>query len=110
MQKNKILFHGRHLLHTTFQERALAALAQRLTAGSSRVEVVFAVTSANHANSRFNPVPFHYRSIGIDLFARAVLEPLDVDWHIIPIPHMAPTERFGERIISHAKAASEGAL
>src|SRR5262249_16109878 len=31
-------------------------------------------------------------------------------WHIIPIPHMPPTERFAERIISHAKAASEGVL
>lgn len=107
---NKILFHGRHLLHTTFQEQALARLAGRLKAESGGVEVVFAVTSANHANSRFNPVPFHYRSIGIDLFARTVLEPLGVTWHIIPIPHMPPTGRFAERIISHARAASEGAL
>jgi cyclopropane fatty-acyl-phospholipid synthase-like methyltransferase len=110
MPKNKILFHGRHLLHTTFQERALAALAGRLKDDGGAVEVVFAVTSANHANSRFNPVPFHYRSIGIDLFARAVLEPIGVKWHIIPIPHMTPTVRFAERIIAHAKAASEGAL
>src|ERR1700748_147911 len=109
MQKDKILFHGRHLLHTTFQERALAALAQRLKTGSGRLEVVFAVTSANHANSRFNRVPFHYRSIGIDLFAREVLGPLDVHWRIIPIPHMPPTERFASRIIAHARAASEGA-
>jgi cyclopropane fatty-acyl-phospholipid synthase-like methyltransferase len=110
MPKNKILFHGRHLLHTTFQEQALGRLARRLKAESGEVEVVFAVTSANHANSRFNPVPFHYRSIGIDLFAREVLEPIDVRWHIIPIPHLSPTERFADRIISHAKAASEGAL
>jgi len=73
MQKNKILFHGRHLLHTTFQEQALGRLAQRLKAESGEVEVVFAVTSANHANSRFNPVPFHYRSENADLYAERPL-------------------------------------
>ncbi len=106
--KHRILFHGRHILHTRFQEQAVAALIQALSASSDRpVEVIFAVTSANHANSRYNPVPFHYRAIGIDLFARKVLAPLGARWSIIPIPHMPPTEAFAERVVAYARAIHE---
>lgn len=79
-------------------------LVQRLSADAGQpIEVIFAVTSANHANSRYNPVPFHYRAIGIDLFARTVLAPLGARWSIVPIPHMPPTDRFALRVIAYAR-------
>jgi len=111
MAKHTVLFHGRHLLYTAFQEQYLRALVEELsknTKAEQLVEVVFAVTSANHANSRYNPVPFHYRAIGIDVFARKVLESLKATWSIVPIPHMPPTEKFIERVISYAHATREG--
>ncbi|MBI2030672.1 methyltransferase domain-containing protein [Candidatus Kaiserbacteria bacterium] len=106
--KHRILFHGRHILHTRFQEQALSALVQEMAFSSdSPVEVIFAVTSANHANSRYNPVAFHYRAIGIDLFARKVLGPLGARWSIVPIPHMPPTEHFAQRVIAYVHAMHE---
>ncbi len=71
-------------------------------------EVVFAVTSANHANSRYNPVPFHYRAIGIDRFARAVLSPLGISWSIVSVPHLLPTENFAKRVVAFVNAEREG--
>lgn len=56
---------------------------------------VFAVTSANHARSRYNPLPFHVRAIGVDRLARA----LDVRHRIVGIPHYRPTDRFAAHTI-----------
>ena len=33
-------------------------------------EIIFAITSANQENSRFNPIPFHIRAVGVDRFLR----------------------------------------
>lgn len=107
MAARSLLFHGRHLLHTTFQGEALRTLVERLRKDGDTIEVVFAVTSANHSNSRYNPVPFHYRAIGIDLFARRVLLPLSVEWTVVPVPHLPPTEHFAARVVSYANAARE---
>lgn len=104
-----LLFHGRHVLHTAFQEKALSELVRELQAGegNEQLEVVFAVTSSNHANSRYNPVPFHYRAIGVDRFAQRVLEPLGASWDIVAIPHMPPTDQFVKRVISYVHAELE---
>ena len=77
---NYLLFPGRHLVNTVFQGkyllRALSGLSSMpgLMVGrsvpSKLTEVIFAITSANQESSRYNPVPFHIRAIGVDRFAR----------------------------------------
>ena len=105
---HSILFHGRHILHTKFQEETLRRLVENARGHSQNpVEVVFAVTSWNHANSRYNPVPFHYRAIGIDRFAEKILAPLNAHWSIVPVPHMPPSDKFAELVIGYGNAARE---
>jgi hypothetical protein len=108
MKKKFILFHGRHLLHTRYQQELLPTLIKTLTTeGAEPLEVVFAITSANHANSRYNPVSFQYRAIGVDRFASEVLAPHGVAWSIVPIPHLAQTDQFVKRICAYVHAAHE---
>jgi hypothetical protein len=83
-----VLFPGRHHLLTRFQADYLA----RLTAGNGETTVVWAVTSANHDNTRRNPVPFHRREAAIERFSLlAGLRSL-----VVPIFDTAPTPRFAE--------------
>lgn len=72
-----LLFPGRHLLQTAFQEQYLRAVVQapldrlkflpgsQLQVSAPIDTIVFAVTSANHQFTRYNPIPFHIRAIGI---------------------------------------------
>src|SRR5512143_85552 len=90
-----LLFPGRHLAHTRFQEEYLlrvlgmplsqvAFASGRAPAGEGKLtEVVFAITSANRQFSRFNAVPFHVRAIGTDRFARRLAESLAVRCRIL---------------------------
>jgi SAM-dependent methyltransferase len=76
-----ILFPGRHHLLTRFQAEHLTKLGET---------VVWAVTSANHENTRRNPVPFHRREAAIERFSvqtglRSV---------VVPIFDTAPTAQF----------------
>jgi SAM-dependent methyltransferase len=80
-----VLFPGRHHLLTRFQADYLRQLAGEAT-------VVWAVTSANHENTRRNPVPYHRREAAIERFSmlgglRSV---------VVPIFDTAPTEVFAE--------------
>ncbi len=78
-----LLFPGRHLVNTTFQEQylkrvltepsaSLPGFIPRRAAAVAKqpTEIIFAITSSNQENSRFNPIPFHIRSVGVDRFAR----------------------------------------
>ncbi|WP_239153334.1 class I SAM-dependent methyltransferase [Virgisporangium aliadipatigenens] len=81
-----VLFPGRHHVLTRFQAEYLAGLA------NSDSTVVWAVTSANHENTRRNPVPYHRREAAIERFSvmtglRSV---------VVPVFDTAPTERFAE--------------
>jgi hypothetical protein len=78
-----VLFPGRHHLLTRFQAEHLARLGGT---------VVWAVTSANHANTKRNPVPFHRREAAIERFSvQAGLRSL-----VVPVFDTAPTGRFAE--------------
>jgi SAM-dependent methyltransferase len=79
-----ILFPGRHHLLTDFQFKYLYRLIrsgfkevkdihgkQVLTNGIPEA-VIFAVTSANHSNTRRNPLPFYLRAIAIESFASSL--------------------------------------
>lgn len=101
-----ILFYGRHTLTTRAQERYLRECLMRL--GGGQVKVIIAVTSANHARSRYNPVAFHHRAIGLDRFASAVLKSLNVPHAMVPVPHMERSERFARHIMAHVNAELRG--
>lgn len=81
-----MLFPGRHHLLTRFQAEHL----RRLTAEGATV--VWAVTSANHENTKRNPVPYHRREAAIErLSAQAGLRSL-----VVPIFDAPPTDTFAE--------------
>ena len=80
-----ILFPGRHHVLTRFQADYLRSIAAGAT-------VVWAVTSANHDNTKRNPVPYHRREAAIERFS--VLEGLRSV--VVPVFDTAPTDRFAE--------------
>ena len=54
-----VLFPGRHHLLTRYQAEYLARVADG-------AQIVFAVTSADHGNTRRNPIPGHRREAQIE--------------------------------------------
>ena len=93
-----LLFPGRHLINTNFQynyllEHLSKPISQwkdfynkdRLNNLVSECEneqvdrngishLVFCVTSSNLQNSRYNPIPFYVRAIGLDRFGQQVVK------------------------------------
>jgi hypothetical protein len=107
-----LLFPGRHLLNSTFQERYLHSLIteKQNEPGEKIEQIVFAITSSNQANSRYNPIPFHVRAIGVDRLARRLKRSLDIRYRIIGIPHYSPTLRFAEHVLQEIEEQTEGNL
>jgi SAM-dependent methyltransferase len=91
-----VLFPGRHHVLTRFQAEFL-----RRVAGDGTT-VVWAVTSANHENTRRNPVPYHRREAAIERFS--VLTGLRSV--VVPIVDTAPTERFAEITVKSIAVAT----
>lgn len=88
-----ILFPGRHHVLTRFQARYLRELGGET--------VIWAVTSANHQNTKRNPVPFDRREAAIERFSIAEgLRSL-----VIPVFDTAPTERFAEVTLKTVEAS-----
>ncbi len=86
-----LLFPGRHLVHTTFQEHYLRKVLKM----QKIQKIIFAVTSSNQENSRYNPTPFYTRAIGVDRFARQ----FKIPYTIVGIPHYPPTPKFAENTL-----------
>jgi hypothetical protein len=117
-----LLFPGRHLLNTTFQERYLFQVLKtplgrlrfldnvRPAFDSPFERLIFAVTSANQAHSRYNPIPFYVRAIGVDRFARQLQAMLGIQYRILGIPHFDPTPRFAQYVLKEIGEQSEGEL
>lgn len=81
-----VLFPGRHHLLTRFQADHLCGLAR------DGATIVWAVTSANHDNTKRNPVPYHRREAAIErLSVLTGLRSL-----VVPIFDAAPTDAFAE--------------
>ena len=108
-----VLIPGRHHLLTRFQARYLHDLFGGRLRGiddesvefSAEPTLVWAVTSANHQNTRRNPVPANRREAAIELFSlREGVRSL-----VVPIFDTRPTERFAE-ITLKAIAAGAGGL
>jgi SAM-dependent methyltransferase len=101
-----LLFPGRHLLNTAFQKKylyevlskpvsELDILGENSLERSEKIEeIIFAVTSANQSNSRYNPVPFWARVIAIDRFAQDLKKHFGVKYRIIGIPHYPPNDHY----------------
>jgi SAM-dependent methyltransferase len=114
-----LLFPGRHLVNTVFQEGYLArALAEppaslpgfipgRESPPEPVTDVIFAITSANQENSRFNPIPFHIRAIGVDRFARELQARLKFRYRIFGIPHYGHTDNFAAFTLKEIALQSE---
>lgn len=117
-----LLFPGRHLLNTAFQERYLRGVLEmpleQLTfldedappAGEPVDSILFAVTSANQQHSRYNPIPFHVRAIGVDRFARALEQSFAFTYRIAGIPHYPPTPHFAEIVLKEIREQTNGDL
>lgn len=109
-----ILFPGRHHLLTRFQ----AAYLHDLVAGrcvdtdgnalavSADVNIVFAITSADHAGTRRNPVPAHRREAAIERLA--TLEGLRVV--VTRVFDTPPTARFADVTLANIEADTQGRL
>jgi SAM-dependent methyltransferase len=73
-------------------------------------EVIFAITSANQENSRYNPIPFHIRAIGVDRFARKLQEHMKFRYRVLGIPHYGHTKSFAQFTLKEIQHQTEGAL
>lgn len=117
-----LLFPGRHLLQTAFQEQYLRTIVQTPLAkldflpGPTRQvtqpidTIVFAITSANHQFTRYNPIPFYIRAIGIDRFASDFASDFAIAYRIFGIPHYAPSHRFASIILKEIVEQTENDL
>ncbi len=111
-----LLFPGRHHLLTTFQldylrgitrgDAELMDVAGAPLAGEPISSVVWAVTSANHWNTRRNPLPGHRREAAIEMFASE----LPVDSLVYLIDDLGETPRFAEYVLKKIEVASFGRL
>ena len=120
----KLLFPGRHLLHTRFQEEYLARLLQtpvrelEFLDGKSPEhdetidELVIAITSSNHGGSRFNPIDYEHRILDADRFANRLRDRYDlkIKHRIVGIPHYLPTDRFVDYLLKEVHEGTDGKL
>lgn len=117
-----LLFPGRHLLNTKFQEEYLWSVLRlpiekldlinpRNFGSNEKIgSIVFAVTSSNQSNSRYNPIAFHHRIINLDRFARQYKDAIGIHYKIFGIPHFPPTDKFASYILKEIGEVSESNL
>lgn len=117
-----LLFPGRHLVTTRFQElylRQILNLAPgaipnlrigKVVPSGSFGRVVFAVTSSNQDNSRYNPIAFHLRAVGVDRFACSIETTCAVTHRIVGIPHYGHTEDFAAFTLKEIRDQSDREL
>lgn len=107
-----VLVPGRHHLFTNFQWDELGRVVRGEVADLDGVTlvadrerpplVVIAITSANHSNTRRNPVPVELRAAQAHMAAAHA----ELDCVTVAVADVGPTERFAEHIIG-AVAAEE---
>ena len=114
-----LLFPGRHLLNTKFQEKYLSNILTHDVSdlpllnkrdwpkGARVTNIVFTITSANQENSRYNPLPFYIRAIGVDRFVGQFRKLMGISYQIIGIPHFDKNEHFAEFILKLAGEATD---
>lgn len=91
-----LLFPGRHHMLTKFQNQYLQKIIREGVNGQKIDEVIFAVTSANHDNTRRNPLPLYLRVLAIDKFS----ENLPCDISIYPIKDIPQSDKYAQFLLS----------
>ena len=90
-----ILFPGRHHMLTTFQHEYLQKIIAKGINGKTVDRIIFAITSADHANTRRNPVPLYLRVLAINKFAHD----LNCYVKIYPINDVFDTPLYAEYLL-----------
>jgi len=90
-----VLFPGRHHVLTKFQYSYLRNLIDKGVNGKKITKIIFAVTLADHANTRRNPVPLYLRVLAIEKFSRD----LPVEIKIYPIDDIEQTSKFAKYML-----------
>ncbi len=113
-----ILIPGRHHLLTQFQHSYLQGLIQKGLSAAAGVDgkplgipqpvtaLVYAVTSANHSNTRRNPLPFYLRALSI----HAMTDDLAVPTYIYGIEDVGQLPHFAQFTLKRIAHESEGRL
>ncbi|MEI9919533.1 MAG: transferase [Bacteroidota bacterium] len=95
-----LLIPGRHHLLTTFQSQYLSQIIKQEKIDA----IIFAVTSANHSNTRRNPLPFYLRALQIEEFGRS----LNVPCYIYGIDDVNNVKNFSSYTLKRIHHESEG--
>jgi SAM-dependent methyltransferase len=108
-----LLIPGRHHLITQFQFEYLQNLCvagrhkdvdgRELTMEQPEA-IIFAITSANHTNTRRNPLPFYLRAIAIEAMSRE----LNVPVYIFGINDVGTVDDFASYTLKTIKHESDG--
>jgi SAM-dependent methyltransferase len=110
-----LLIPGRHQLLTAFQFSYLQQILEEGLYGQKDVNgvklntaekveaIIFAVTSANHSNTRRNPLPFYLRAISIEAFGNE----LNVPAYIYGIDDVGSLQNFAAYTLKRIKHDSE---
>jgi hypothetical protein len=113
-----LLFPGRHHLLTQFQFDYLKELLAKplkdavdtdgnaIATDEKITALIFAVTSANHSNTRRNPLPFYIRALALEEFGKA----LSVPCFIYGIDDVGNVANFSSYTLKRIKHESEGAF
>lgn len=113
-----LLIPGRHHALTDFQFKYLSRIVangfqdepdahgQPLRLEGKVTSVVWAVTSANHSNTRRNPVPFYLRAMALLDFSQE----LQVPAYVFGIDDVGQLDHFAEYTLKKIKHESEGML
>jgi hypothetical protein len=111
-----LLFPGRHHLLTNFQQEYLTLVtgpdpsALRDVGGEplglkERIDtILWAVTSANHSNTRRNPLPAHRREAAIESFAAE----LDAESYVYLVDDLGSSAHFAEYVLKKIEVDSRG--
>jgi SAM-dependent methyltransferase len=111
-----LLIPGRHHLLTQFQYNYISTLlssslndfkdvnGKPLSIDEKISAVIFAVTSANHSNTRRNPLPFYIRAIALEEFGKS----LTVPCFIYGVDDVGNVKNFSSYTIKRIIHDSEG--
>ncbi|MBY0231027.1 MAG: methyltransferase domain-containing protein [Gemmataceae bacterium] len=100
-----LLLPGRHHLLTTDLMARLTLLVGERRGGPEAVDaLVWAITSANHQNTRRNPLPGHRREAALSAFA----EGLDAPSFVYHIDDVGESGRFADYILKKVEVDSFG--
>ena len=116
-----LLLPGRQLVTTSFQEECIKDILSKnikdLDLYNKRAfkdkkinKIIFALTSFNQDNSRYNPISFYHRFAGVDRFCQEFKKSFNIKYLIFGIPHYHVVANFPDMINKEISSQSEGDL